>query len=58
MPQVAVLDARKDANRAAKRANHVFQKLASNETVRRLGAVKYKFEFDAYVPVLVTVFLA
>lgn len=40
------------------RANHVFLKLPSaDETVRRSGSMKYKFEFDADGPVLATVFL-
>ena len=41
----------------AKRADHVFSKLTSDQTEGRFGVMKYKFEFDAGGPVLANVSL-
>ena len=39
----------------AKRANHVFGTLTSDQTEGKLGVMRYKFEFAAEAPVLVSV---
>lgn len=41
----------------SRRADHVFGKLSSSQTEGRLGAMRYKFEFDADGPVLNSVSL-